>query len=516
MAKRLKSSNLLMGQVEASRAPKQDTLAGFYSDVSRGQTGAIQKKAGETTKATRGLAGELGLDQKIDDTTQQSTTTLGTKFKPTVDTTTGGEKTDIPTTVATVSATAGDSTDLAALDADVASLTKYLDDLGITKKQWEALSAEKKQELLDNIDKKRKEADEAITTAQKRLTEKKLGARGQASELEEEAKSYQNIIASEPGTSNIKALANLTKFYDMSKYGALESGIRQGELALARQEAQSDLAAQESAESQRSAAIAEYGKQSKELGQTLKTEFETAATDEEKKLKDFYAGKIGEVDDQTTAAQTALDTAKGKVAEQERVQFDTEAKGITEDKGYEGIVNVLKAISGRGRNNWLNTQGHSVLDPLKQKMLTLRDDAQAIGDNVLLSTREKTAKLKELNKELKDLRGQVAQKLTEFLADGLGPEKGTRPGDALDAAEMIVYGGFVNDLTPHQKDIIIRRLERDLHVITNDPNHNSSPEKLERIYRAVGGTKDIIGMWQRRTNAEAEQRQNEENDRLLR
>lgn len=372
MAKRLKASSLLLGQVDSARSPKQGSLAEFYSGVSKGQTGAIQKKATETTEATRGLAGDLGLDQtEGDDGKVKTTLKDDSKFRSTVaipepitgnrgtyqdDYILGGPpppvvapgtdgKVSVPGQVVMPRLSGG--TDVDSLKRDERAISDAIIAAGSSVEEWKAsgLSAA---EYINELNRKNAEAaGEAAKEAQERLTEKKLGARGQQSELEKQASDYTNVIASEPGTSNIKALANLTKFYDMGKYGALESGIRQGELALARQEAQSDLAAQQSAESMRAAAISEYGKQSKELGGILQSEVEAANEAERKRVEDYYKTGLETAQKQKGELETQLADVSGRrKAEEIRVeqQLDNDYKDISlklfgdggDNKGFTG------------------------------------------------------------------------------------------------------------------------------------------------------------------------------------
>lgn len=397
MAKKLKSSQLIMGQVEAGRAPKEKSLAGFYSDTYQGQTGAVKKKAEETTEATRGLAGALDLVQTEGDDGKVKTTLKGdSKFRTNVAEVPGGAKPQATGTVAaadTVQGAAGDDVisgaagtgapaagagskvttpkqvaiptlkgsnvdvttltggELAAgvnlLAQDEKALTDAIAAAGGNVQEWKDSGASAA-DYINELNRKNAEAaGEAAKEAQERLTEKKLGARGQQSELEKQASDYTNIIASEPGTSNIKALANLTKFYDMGKYGALESGIRQGELALARQEAQSDLAAQQSAESMRAAAISEYGKQSKELGGILQSEVEAANEAERKRVADYYKTGLETAEEEKGNLETQLADVSGKreagetkVKEEADKRLKTAERNIFGGDGEKGLVGI--------------------------------------------------------------------------------------------------------------------------------------------------------------------------------
>jgi hypothetical protein len=154
------------------------------------------------------------------------------------------------------------------------------------------------------------------------------------------------------------------------------------------------------------------------------------------------------------------------------------------DPTYKGIENILNQIGGRGGNNWLNTRGSDAIKPLKQEMLSLSDDAKDVAGSSLLSAPEKTKRLNEIKGKIKEVRGKVAGELAAFLGDG-----NTGPGDALDAAEQIVAAGLVDNLSDAQKDVIRRRIEKDMHVSVKDKNTYSDAAKLIRIYKALGGTK---------------------------
>lgn len=493
MGQKLKKSSLFFGQVAGGQQPKQyeDTLSGFYGGVGAGQTEAVKTLGQKVQEKTQGLAGTLGLTQTVDEQQPTKVTTTlapGSQFKPSVDTSqpipsavAGGIATPLPATTVTVPEKGAMS------DEDyLATLEKTFKDAGTSIEEWKT-SGKSAQEYLDKVLKDKQEAaGKAATEAQEQVTEKKLGARREASELEKQASMYQNVLATSPGTTNVEALASLSRFFD-PKYATLESGLKQGEMSLARQEAIGNVTAQQQAEQARAAAIGEYSKQAKELGQTLQEQVGKAGEAERQRLSEFYGKGLTEAEKTKADIEGKIGKTKGDIETREREELKTVSTQIADDKTYQGINNIINAISGRSSNNWLNTQGNKVLAPLKQEMIKYGDEAEQIATSVLLSPQEKTKRLKELQSKIKNVRSRVGAELASFLNE-------QNPKDALDAAEMIAYGGFVDDLSENQKKFIRDRILKDMHVELRDKNNISTPEKLQSIYRAFGGTEDILGM----------------------
>jgi len=514
MAKRLDRSKLFFGQLAGGQKPDdyKSTMSGFYGGVGKEQTGAVQKIGQGVEQATAGLAGNLGLTQTVDEGSPTKVNTTLTKGGPFAVTATPGQPPPAtpPTPGDVVSGGAG-SDKIGGVGGESAApaagapqppaapqqpsvppkitirdkkdgerdedYLKYLSDTltaaGSSVEEWKN-SGEDAEEFINAILKKNREAAEkSMSDAEKRLTEGKLGQRAQASELEKQAQSYQNVLASEPGTSNVKALAMLSQFYD-PKYLALESGLRQGEMALGRQEAVGNVEAMQRAEAARGAAISEYGKQSKELGQELMGKIGEQEESKRKEFKDFY--KTGKEE-----AEAAEKSAGGKIKETEAAiektaqeELTAVGKELKDDPTYTSLENIINAISGRDGKNWLNTRGNEVFRPIRQEMLSLSEKADVIAKDPQLSTKEKTKRLKEIKGKVKAVRGRMAGELAAFLGD-----TNTQSGDALDAAEQIVAAGLIDDLTTEQKMTIIGRLYSD-----QGPRQD---EKRQRIYSAFGG-----------------------------
>lgn len=496
MGQRLKRSSLFFGQVAGGQKPEQykDTLSGFYGGVGAGQTGAVETLGQKVQEKTQGLAGTLGLTQTVDE--QQPTkvtTTLAedSQFRPSVDTSkpipsavAGGAATPLPATTVTIpdKGTMSDEDYLATLE-------KTFKDAGTSVEEWKA-SGKSAQDYLDKVLKDKQEAaGKAATEAQEQVTEKKLGARREASELEKQASMYQNVLATSPGTTNVEALASLSRFFD-PKYATLESGLRQGEMSLARQEAIGNVAAQQQAEQARAAAIGEYSKQAKELGRTLQEQVGKAGEAERQRLSEFYGKGLTEAEKTKADIEGRIGKTKGDIESRDQGEFEKVSGEVSKDPTYGGLKNIIDAINGRAGDNWLRTQGNKVLEPIKQEMLSLVDEANQISANPNISTKERTARLNEVKGKIKAVRSKVAGQLAAFLGD-----TNTQPGDALDAAEQIMAGGFIDDLSPEQKAVIIARIEKQPHINTFDKNNLSSPEKLAKIYKAFGGAiseRDLI------------------------
>jgi hypothetical protein len=116
----------------------------------------------------------------------------------------------------------------------------------------------------------------------------------------------------------------------MSKYGAVESGIRQGEMAVSRQEMLGEKEAMETAEGARTAAIKDYGEQSKLLTGELETQLTTQEEEERKKLADFFTGeedklttKKGEIETKAGEIKTDLEAAEEEVKKEKEKEFKT-------------------------------------------------------------------------------------------------------------------------------------------------------------------------------------------------
>ena len=322
MAKKYKRSSLVLGQV--AQPATTPTLAGFYKNVAAGQRGAVEDIGEDVEKKTKGLTGELGLTETEDKDTGKISTGIGddSKFRVAVDSgdksISGGPQPTSTTPTATSEApgfTLSTTKAVAIPKKDdyadnpqgwLDAVNKALTDLGSNIQEWKNSGKEAEDFLNELLKKNREAAQESIKNVNERMTVGNLGKRREQSEIEKQAQDYQNIIANEPGTSNIKALANLSKFYDMSRYGALESGLRQGELALSRQDMIREKEAMGTAESARSAAVRDYGEQSKRLTGELETGLTTQEEEERKKLADYY--KTGE--EELTGQETTLEQDK--------------------------------------------------------------------------------------------------------------------------------------------------------------------------------------------------------------
>jgi hypothetical protein len=494
MGQRLKKTSLFFGQVAGGQQPAEykSTLSGLYGDVGAGQTEAVKTLGQQVQQKTQGLAGALGLEQKVSDTEPDKiTTTLTDKFRPTVDiskgvpsTTPGAAATPIPSAVSIPTKAEGET------DEDyLKKLNAALTAAGTNIEDWKKSGKSAEDYLKDVLKSKQEAAGKAATEAQEQVTEKKLGARPVVqSELEKQASSYQNILASSPGTSNVGAVANLMKFYDTTKYKTLEAGIRQGETALARQEAIKNVGEMSDAERARATAIGEYSKQARELGQTLQQKVGEAGEAESKRLSDYFGAGQTAAEKAKSDIEGEITKTTGRIETKAKEDFSSETKKATENQGLTQIDNILKAIKGRAGDNWLNTRGSEVLEPLRTKMAALRDQIDVINQNPSIDTKTKTDRMRTLNTQINDVQRQVAGELTAFLGD-----TNTKPGDALDAAEQIAAAGLIDLLSEDQKNVIRNRIEKDIHFEERDKNRLSSPEKLLNIYNAFGGTKDLTG-----------------------
>lgn len=478
MGQRMNKSKLFFGQLAGGQKPsgQKDTLSSLYEQVGTGQTAAVKEKAAQTEQATEGLMGNLGLAAKDKDGKPEVGLAAGSTFTPSVDTGNFAPNTTVatPTTGTTFT---GDTSTMT--EEELAEAIKAAEG---NVDAWKASGLSALEYFRKLLKEKQDAAGKAATDAQERASKDKLGQRAEEmSELEKAAQNYQNTLATEPGTSNIGALAQLSKFYD-PRYAGLESGLAQGEISLAREQAKENVEEMGRAEEARAAALGEYSKSAKELGQTLQEKVGAAGTAEEERLKKFYetggedAGKL------KTKLEGDLG-AKVKVREdKEKEDLKTISQELENDPTYKGIENILDQIGGRGSNNWLNTRGSDAITPLKQEMLALSNDAKGVAKDVLLSAPEKTKRLNEIKGKVKEVRGKVAGELAAFLGD-----ENTDSGDALDAAEQIMAAGLIDSLSPDQQIMIIRRIEKTPHMNTRDKNRLSSPEKLVKIYKAFGG-----------------------------
>lgn len=498
MAVKFNRSKHFFGQLAGGQSPQDygSTMSSFYGGVGSEQTGAVKKIGEGVEKETKGLAGKLGLTETVGEDGKVSTSlSQGGPFAvtatpgqpaPATTTSSGTAATPSPTPPATpTKVTVRDKNADETLDQYLAYLKSTFDTAGGSVEEWKKSGKSAEEYLNDLLTKTRTAADKARTAAEGRLTEGKLGQRAEESELEKQAKSYQNVLATEPGTSNIKALAMLTQFYD-PKYLTLESGLRQGEMALGRQEAIGNVEAMSQAEAARAGAIGEYGKQVKGLGQELMSKIGEQEEAKRKEFKDFYSKGQEEAEATQKDVSGRIKKTEADIEAKDAEDLKTASKDLENDPTYTGIENVLNAISGRAGNNWLNTRGNEALKPIKQEMITLSDEAKQIAEHPTLSTKEKIQRLNKIKDKVKQVRGKVARELAAFLGD-----QNTHPGDALDAAEQIMAAGMVDDLSEDERAMIRQRLWRNKHVEYFDKNHLSSAEKLARVYKAFGGTEDI-------------------------
>lgn len=470
MAKKLKRSSLLLGQIQ--KPATTPSLAGYYKGVAAGQRGAVQEIGKGVEEKTRGLTGELGLTETVDEKTGEVSTGMGDKFKATVTvpgadgkggSITGGagtvQKGEKPsesktlagtniTTTGTVRTTTGASS-LDDLSNDQEAFKKALETLGKSITDWEASGVDAKAYLDSLLANTRTNANEVIEEVNQRLEEENLGQRRAPSETEKQAQSYQNIIANEPGTSNIKALANLSKFYDMARYGAVESGIRQGELALSREEMQGEKEAMETAEGARSAAIKDYGEQSKRLTGELGTELTEQETEERKKLSEFF----------DTGEDTLTDEEKRLKGEQENIGKDIIKKEEEEvNKLADSIASTYKNSNPQyiidnlnqfPEGSWLRNRGKEVMQPLQTKLANLSDQIEQIKANPNIDNKTKKKRLEELQTSMDDVRRSMAGELTAFLDDKNFRNKD--PHQAMDAIAFLKKAGLDRVITKQQK-----------------------------------------------------------------
>lgn len=471
MAQKLKKTALMFGQV--GQEPAKPTLSQFYGNVGAGQVGAVEKVGeGVRTEASK-LPETFGV--KYDESGKPAYTTtpsdVTSAFKPSVAITT--------TTSPVAIRPEAEYKDSAAAAADVAAAQKSAETLGT-----EQAIAETK--LGESAAEAQRKAGEISAELQKRLTEGKLGERRAPSELEKQAQDYRNVLTGTPGTSNVAAVANLMKFYDMGKYGALESGLRQGETSLARQQAGVTEAGMETAESARAGTVEGFRTGAEQGYKDVQNLINTEKNTQLENIRKFYGDKIDAAKKAGADAETiraAKQEAEDKAAD---VNISTTFKEITNNPAT-NINNVLNAIGGRAGDNWLNTRGTEVLTPIKSKVDNLVDRANQINASAVIPREEKQSQLNLIKEQINELKGEAAGQLTAFLGD-----TNTRPGDALDAAEQIMAAGLIDSLSENQKNLIKDRIKKDLHIEMFNKNKLSSPDKLMNIYRAFGGTDNLI------------------------
>lgn len=159
----------------------------------------------------------------------------------------------------------------------------------------------------------------------------------------------------------------------------------------------------------------------------------------------------------------------------------------------ESLKNILQAISGRGAKEWLNTQGTKKLAPLVSELATLQTDltltlAKKLTPEVLKK------ELENFQNKVTEIKGRASGELAAFILDKPEPGKpgGTKPGTALDAAELLVSSGLWNSLPPREQEIAKMRIWNDAHFNTWDKNHLSSIDKLVNVYTAMGGQGDQL------------------------
>lgn len=311
MGQRLKKSSLFFGQTAKEQEPPKPTMSGFYRGVGEEQVGAVQdiaKKVKETTAELPkkfgfkyGTEGEAEFDDK-------------TPFKPTVDIKTGIASTTAPKEGYTT--------------FEQATQAAEQSEKNVERLEEEAKAARAK--LGESTEESLKKAAETAKTAQETLTEKKLGERREASELERAAQDYRNVLQTTPGTSNVNAVATLMKYYD-PKYRTLESSLRQGEIALARQQTGATETALQQAEGERGGAVTEYQQAATRSYEDAKKLIDKEKQDKLAKIKEFYDDLSKKEKESGTAAGTRakeIKEAKDKAAAETKAIEDSETEKI--------------------------------------------------------------------------------------------------------------------------------------------------------------------------------------------
>jgi len=149
------------------------------------------------------------------------------------------------------------------------------------------------------------------------------------------------------------------------------------------------------------------------------------------------------------------------------------------------IDTILNAIKGRAGNNWLRNRGTEVIAPYAAKLAGIQADL-ASTLSMRLKPAETAKEVTKIQERINGVKAEIAGQLAAFLDD-----KNTRPGDALDAAELILATGLQSSLPPQTITMIRERIERNKHVELFDKNNLSSGEKLQRIYAGFGGTRNL-------------------------
>ena len=456
MAQKLKKASLMFGQVD--KEPPKPTLSGFYGGVGKGQTEAVKTIGQETRKEAEAVPGAFGLTY----TDGKAGFAEGSTFKPTV---------DIKTTTSSVAPPEGGFKTSADAAAAAAAAGKNIQTLSDEQKAATA--------ALDKSTTASEEAAGKVSEGlQEKLTKGKLGERREASELEKQAQDYRNVLTDTPGTSNIGAVKNLMRFYDQSKYGALESGLRQGEIALARQQAGTVEAGLQQAEGERVGAVQQFKDTSEQAYKDIKDQISKEKETKLEEIKKFYDSEAGK-------QKTAKETAELKRDELKKVEDEMDVKNlgvagdaIKNNDTVPQIDKILKAISGMAGDNWLNVRGHEVLAPIKGEIQGLTEQAIAVQNDPALSIKDRTKKLEDINKEINTYKNKVAGELAAFLGDS-----NTQQGDAIHAAELIAYTGLTDSLSPEQKSTILKRLETAMTMGIGD----EMTAKAIRVYTSFGG-----------------------------
>jgi len=370
MAQKLRKSALMFGQVAQPEPPKP-TLSSFYGGVGAGQVGAVEKVGEGVRTETSKLPGVFGgVTETKDEAGKTTGYALGageaaTPFKATVART----PTDLKTTGSLdVTATVDDKGNITYKDKagnvvqgpTAAQVGDWTSNAAANVSALQTAGAKEEAALQEASTKASEKAGETLKQQQDRLTKGKLGERREASELEKQAQDYRNILTTTPGTTNIAAVKNLMQFYDMKKYGSLESGLRQGEIALARQEAGSTEAGLQTAEGARTGAIEGFKEATQENYDKLTKAIEQDKQNKLKAIKDYYSSEIGK---QQSTAETAkakadelagverkAEAKKAEVADQERVGIENSIYGDPLSPDPEKSGGVLPTLTKRIRD----------------------------------------------------------------------------------------------------------------------------------------------------------------------
>lgn len=149
------------------------------------------------------------------------------------------------------------------------------------------------------------------------------------------------------------------------------------------------------------------------------------------------------------------------------------------------LKTMINAINGRAEDNPLRINGNIRLKDFPVQLVQAQKDlVNVLADK--LSAADQLKKVTEIQKRISDIKFSMADSFAAFLAD-----EGSLPGDALDAAEIILGTGLISVLPQATINMIRDRIERDQHYNTWDKNHLSSVEKLQKIYEGFGGNKKL-------------------------